>query len=241
MTDLRMVSLGKALMAGLVCGGFALGACTGGEADLAIPTLGGQASATPSATTSPGSAASPTSTPATPAQPGHDAPTRTGVEAVDSVLDALVSGDAGQIAAFIQLYELGCVAEPVGIPAPPPCPPGSAAGTPIEVFPNISCPEGRFATRSDLDVLLEAITQGSALPYAVLEQEPRAADGLAFPVGEFLVIISQRSDQPGSPYSFVRADVTAGRIVSAGIGCPDQPATNFYSSQDPQFLLPPPE
>ncbi|MBI5949787.1 MAG: hypothetical protein HY875_16750 [Chloroflexi bacterium] len=230
-----------AVLAYAVAGLFGAG-CNGGES--ADPKPG----ASPSGVASPTSA-SPGTTLASPATPGATLPgysrdKRTGVAAVDTVVDALLSGQADRIRPLLQFYAVPCRAPATGIPAPPACPPGAADGTKVDVFPNASCPEGRYVTRDGIDAFLREIATASSLPFAVYRQEPAPPAGSEFPRGDYAIVLTTPRPPTNAsfpPYSVSTVQVEGGRIFSGAIACPHETAATVLGNRVASaFLLPPP-
>lgn len=71
----------------------------------------------------------------------HPIGTRTGNAAIDSVLEAIESGDPARQIAAVRFMSIPCTAAPEGLGAPPKCADAETEGTPIEVLPE-SCGEG---------------------------------------------------------------------------------------------------
>lgn len=213
-------------------------ACRGD--DKAEPTAGPSATSASTATTT--NPSSPTPTP-----PGYASDRRTGDPAVDSVLAAVTSGDVGRVRSLLRFYPVPCKAELTQLGSPEPkCPSGTPEGTPIDIFPNGSCPSYRANTREDIDVLLTGLSNSAARPYAVYRRTAVPPVGLAFPhgsIGVVLTVPAPTSSGVGPNYSVWRLEIDAGQIVIAGVACPSDTVQHVMENlkvQPGDFLLPPP-
>lgn len=199
---------------------------------------------TPTATVSPAATVTPAPTPTPVSTPvGHPTGTRTGVPEVDAVLDAVTSGEADRVDGLLEWYAVRCEANPIGLGSPTPkCPDGTAEGTPVEIFPNGSCPSFRGATRDNVDVLLSNFVRREARPVAVYRQTSSGPAGLEFPAGEFGILLAVPSQSGFGPgYGVARIQVTDGRIVVAGVACPnDTIEQELARAGSTDYLLPPP-
>ncbi|MGB4864035.1 MAG: hypothetical protein WBO97_16390 [Tepidiformaceae bacterium] len=214
-------------------------ACSGG--DKPEPTAVPSATSASTATTT-----TPSSAPQPPI-PGYTSDRRTGDPGVDSVLDAVTSGDVGRVRSLLRFYPVACKAELTQLGSPEPkCPTGTPEGTPIDIFPNGSCPSYRSNTREDIDVLLNGLANPAARPYAVYRRTPVPPDGLAFPHGSIGVVLTVLAPTPssvGPNYSVWRMEIDAGQIIIAGVACPSAPVQQVLENlqvQPGDFLLPPP-
>jgi hypothetical protein len=95
--------------------------------------------------------------------------TRTGIEGVDEVIEAVLIRDESRLAQMFKLQEVGC-SNASGLGGPPPChlaPGGSAPdGTLIAVFPSSNCELG-WAT--DVDASVHSLIGRAPLLYGVVE------------------------------------------------------------------------
>ena len=210
----------------------------GGSSPKPTPVATSTATSTPSIEKTPTSTTSPT-----PSIPGYPRDTRTGDPQVDAVLDAVLSGDISRVKPLLRFYSVGCVPASTGIGGPPICPPGVAAGTPFDVFPNARCPEGQLATRDGIDSLLSALSSSSSRLFAIYRQTPNppSADPFAWPRGAFGVVLTTPTPSAYYAYSVSRLEVDTGQIVLAGLACPSDTAQDFLGRLPAQdFFLPPP-
>jgi hypothetical protein len=218
------------LAAGLAVIG--IGACS--DDDDVTPTTEPTAGTTVAAPESPTAAASSSSSGQS--ARAYPAGKRTGDADVDAVIDAVLSGDPAKLGALFLYYSLGCKTEPLGIGAPPKCDPGAAEGTPVDVFPNGSCPEGRFSIRGD-GTLERLLAQNSARLYAVYRRAPVQQSGLEWPRGSIGIVFIGGASQGDQSFWL---ELDGGHVVVAGVGCPGQPPeqlTEIHGATG--FLLPP--
>jgi hypothetical protein len=121
----------------------------------------------------------------TAAEPYHPLTTRTGVEDVDRVLEAVASGDQQALLSVIQLTEAKCT-HAEGLGGPPKCREGEAEGMPMQVLPFLGG-EGSYLRQEEI-----GSWQGidvSAL-YAVYEVDPaNVIQEEYFPVGEYVIVL----------------------------------------------------
>ena len=152
------------------------------------------APATEQATTSP----EPTA-----AEAYHPLSTRTGIEEVDRVLEAVASGDRQALLSVVQFTEAECT-HAQGLGGPPKCREGEEEGTSMEVFPFLGG-EGSYLRKDEI-----GNWQGidiSAL-YAVYEVSPDVHAEEYFPIGEYVILLIDSTN--GEP---VALRVAEGGIV----------------------------
>jgi hypothetical protein len=139
----------------------------------------------------------------TQAEPYHPLATRTGVEEIDRVLEAVASGDQQALLSLIQFTEAKCTHQE-GLGGPPKCREGEAEGTPMEVLPFLGS-EGSYLRKEEI-----RNWQGidvSAL-YAVYEVSSNVLVEEYFPAGEYVIVLI------GSETGFsVALRVMDGRLV----------------------------
>ncbi len=198
-----------------------------------LPAVTATAAAT-SATT-----ATPTAT--TVAAPGHPLGTTTNDPQLDAVIDALTSGDSARVLPLLEFAPIGCVVEQQGIGSPPQCATGVPDGTPVDVFPSASCPEGAYATRDTIDAFAGALAAPGNRLYSVYRPVP-VPDSEPFPQGSVVIVLTGPAlGAPPPAYSPRFAGVTNGKIVVTGVGCPTQPVEKYFSGGNvSDYLLPPP-
>jgi hypothetical protein len=156
--------------------------------------------ATPSANAGASTAAtsaSPTHVPsAAPDSSGYPATWRTGVSAVDLVLNAFFSGNPDQLAAQLQYRSLGCVTARATMPSPPICAAGQPAGTVVDSFP-VTHIEAAYLSKDDAQALCAQLIAGDWRLYAVYGQQPFAGDAANFPRGSYAVILNSPANNNG--------------------------------------------
>ena len=107
---------------------------------------------------------------------------RTGITAIDVVVDAVLSGDREALRPLVQFTAIGCTTNPYGIGGPPLCRPDEADGTIVDAFPTGSC-EGYYLRPDELNTLLLSLTSRGTWLYAAYRihasQLPVATDYVA--------------------------------------------------------------
>ena len=166
-----------------------------------------------------------TATPVTAYPPG----TRTGIEVIDGVLDAVEAGDGEALMAVLSFHPYRCDNAPAGVEGSNPCPPGVQEGSAIDVVALGGC-EVSFLARQRADVeqqVLEFVTTASRQQvYAVAEvQEGRLASPLPL---RYMVILS-------GGYSLLLDD--AG-VTHLGLPCDSVGPAQLYHPADRPILPP---
>jgi hypothetical protein len=158
----------------------------------------------------------------------HPPLARSGIAAVDAVLVEVESGDAGGLLTRLRFSDVACAENPLGIGAPPKCPPGTPGGTLVSVFPLARC-EGGFAELSEVE-------DGVRRTFA-LRPQLYAVHRLARPVTgdpDYVAVFGFREEQPAGNFRIYVAD--DGMIVGLGV-CPP-PATLSLQNAG-EMILPP--
>jgi hypothetical protein len=226
-----------ALLGGIT---FASAACGGDDAPAATATFPATATAPPTSTTAPEPTATarPTATPPPPTAtppvsvPGYPADKRTGVPAIDKVVEAILSGDPAKAGPLLVFTPVACVAKQDGIGAPPLCPAGVAEGTIVDAFAVGSC-EGGFTVRGDEAGLIQNLAGPGHRLYAAWEVELRdGTPGYA--------VLFGAPGQNAVPVFAHTAYVSAAGIVTANFGCGASPKDRLAFLKITKFLLPPP-
>lgn len=133
----------------------------------------------------------------------HPLSARTGIEEVDSVLDALASGDARELRSLIQFTNAKCT-RAEGLGGPPKCLAGETEGTPVEVLPFLGS-EGSFLRKDEIDNWQGVDISGV---YALYEVSPDVIVEEYYPAGEYaLMLVGKESQSP------VVLRLSAGRLV----------------------------
>lgn len=131
-----------------------------------------------------------------PNRDGYPTTWRTGVGAVDLVLNAVFSGNPDQLAARFQYRSMGCVTERTTMPSPPICKPGQPAGTPVDGFPVVHI-EGAYLSKDDTLTLRQEVTSGDWRLYAVYGQQPSPGDATHFPRGSYVIVLNSPKSGSG--------------------------------------------
>jgi hypothetical protein len=188
--------------------------------------------ATPTSTATADRTAPPGSSP--PAAPAdrltfHPGSTRTGYPAVDRPLDIVDAGDADSLLKLVRFTEVPCSENPQGIGAPPKCPTGTAAGSPVSVFPLSRCEEA-FADPAEVARGVRSALALQPRLYAV--HEP-ASPLTATPT--YVVVFGFREEQPSGVFRLFVAD--DGAVVRMDL-CPP-PGTLTLQNVGKTILAPP--
>lgn len=110
--------------------------------------------------------------------------TRTGVEDVDVVLDAVEAGDIDKLRSLIQYTTVGCLnVDALG--GPPRCRDGEAAGTLVEALPFLG-PEGGFLRKDEIENWSGPDAVGI---YTVYEVSGLAYSEEYYPAGEYGIFL----------------------------------------------------
>ncbi len=154
------------------------------------------------------SACSPVTPVAPPSEPAsangyHPLTTRTGVDEIDTILDAVASGDDQQVRSLIQFTSAECT-RAEGLGGPPKCLEGEAEGTTVEVLPFMG-PEGSFLRKDEIGNWQGIDATGL---YAVYEVSPAVIFEQYYPAGKYAIMLMGKEGQ--SP---VVLRVENGRVV----------------------------
>lgn len=206
----------------------ATSACGGSSSAPSAP------SATPARSTSlatsversPTAFASATTAPTAPAIPSPPP-----AQALDPIVRALQSRDWGTIRPFLQERSEPCITTASSSSESPLCPPGTAAGAPVQVFPVAGCHnfvaaaelEDQFAAKGP-DIKLYAIYRASA-------QHPRVS---RLPAGDVGVVLD-RGGGIGQIFT-----IAGSKIVGADFGCSITPQALAALIPANAFLMRPP-
>lgn len=185
-------------------------ACGSGSEDpvspsVVIPTSGTDG---PSATASPSTAAS--TFPTTGENVSFHPPlTRSGIADVDAVLREVESADVAALLTRLRFSDVACAENPLGIGAPPKCPPGISSGTLVSVFPLDRCEEG-FASLAEVEGQVRSAIARQPRLYAVHRPDRPGTGGAAF-----VAVFGFREEQPSGVF---RVDLGGdGAIVRVGV------------------------
>lgn len=129
--------------------------------------------------------------------------TRTGTAEIDTVLEAVASGNVGELRPLIQFTSLGCTLQD-GLGGPPKCREGEVEGTPVAALPFLGS-EGSFLRRDALQNWRGIDVSGL---YAVYEHSAEVYEDKFYPAGEQTILLENKSD--GQP---IALRLFNGRIV----------------------------
>ena len=161
---------------------------------------------------------------------GGDRLERTGIDAVDAIIAAALSGDARALEEMVRYSSIPCEAPPRSLGGPPECEPGEAPGTRVDVLPVAQC-EGYFLRGDQVGEPLRTLVSSEPSLYAVF----RAPD--SWERGEYAVVFSvQGPEQLIFGQELVIED---GRLVLVKFGCAQTAAQLVESAGDVEFVLPP--
>lgn len=176
-----------------------------------------------------------TSTPAP--VPGHPLSQRTGNAGVDAVLGAVTGGDTAAVRGLLDFVALPCASTQM-LGGPPPCPPGTPAGTLVDAFPLGQGCEGSYVDTGTAEQVVSNLPPGARL-YAIFSQQPAAGDPekLEFPRGAVVIVLTYPSGAAEHPVGSRALHVTDGRIVTMSGWCLETPADRVAGVTKDAFLL----
>ena len=155
---------------------------------------------------SPAAAATPAPSPEVPPTPVegfHPLSTRTGNAVIDSILEAVASGDPQELRSLVEFTDAVCT-QLEGLGGPPKCREGEAEGTPVEVLSFLSS-EGHFLRKDEIEQWGGVNASGI---YAVYEVNAAVVSSEQYyPVGNTVVLLVGDTEQ----------DATAVRVGETGI------------------------
>lgn len=198
-----------------------IGGCDGGNDGNSAPTV----------TPAPGSTQAPVTTPVPGTSTLSSTPTvsptvvglgggRTGIPAVDAVIDAMLHQDSDALTELLKFEEKPCI-QATAVRQPDHCPDGVPVGTGIELLPILAC-EGTYGTReSILRNYADLVSSGPEI-HAVFGAEQVWHAGPA----DYIVVFSY--DRPVADYG-VGVVMAADRIVGTYVGC-EQTATRIAAA-----------
>jgi len=120
----------------------------------------------------------------------HSLSTRTGIEDVDAVLEAVESGDPQQLRDLIRFTPVACT-KADGLGGPPKCLDDEAEGTIVDVLPFLGS-EGHFLRKTDVSDF-SGVSVISL--YAVYKVADSAYSEEAYPAGEYAVMFKGGENQ----------------------------------------------
>ncbi|MCK5429309.1 MAG: hypothetical protein KAI94_07550 [Anaerolineales bacterium] len=112
--------------------------------------------------------------------PVSPAATRTGIEEVDRLVEAILSNQVDARRALVHFAEVGCTTAD-GLGGPPKCEPAEQDGTPVEVLPILGT-EGHHVRRASIDRALSFNVEGLYAIYLVPED---VWQDESYPAGEY--------------------------------------------------------
>jgi hypothetical protein len=128
----------------------------------------------------------------TPAELYYPLDTRTGVEVIDRVLDAVASGDRQALFSVVEFTNAECT-KAEGLGGPPKCREGEAEGSPVEALPFLSS-EGHHLRRDEINQWNEIDAIGL---YAIYEVNAAAITSEQyFPVGKYAILLIMEGSDP---------------------------------------------
>jgi hypothetical protein len=120
----------------------------------------------------------------------HPLTTRTDIQVIDQVLNAVAGGDSQKVRAVIEFFEAECTHQE-GLGGPPKCREGEAEGTPVEVLA-FTGPEGGHIRKDELGNW----TLNASGVYAVYEVNPAAvASEQDYPIGSYVILFVDEADR----------------------------------------------
>jgi hypothetical protein len=135
--------------------------------------------------------------------------TRTGIEQVDNVIDAILDQDVDARLDFVHTITTPCT-NADGLGGPPKCQPDEEEGTPLQVFP-VSYGEGTYVRQEDIRNGFDFTVRGLFAVYRVPEDAYQAD---YWPAGEYGLVFT--SEDGGHPYVII-ALVEDGRLCDLAI------------------------
>jgi hypothetical protein len=151
---------------------------------------------------------------------------RSGIEAVDSIIDTLEARNEPRLASLIQYSKVPCSRD-LGVGTPPKCPDGTPPGTPIDALGR-GCEGSYFVPPTAAADLIRTLRE--PILYALVERPPAAAGGSP-------VLAATLIQGRGVTSTLLIAD---GRIVGIETTCPAPSDAIWQVRGTPDFLLPPP-
>jgi hypothetical protein len=160
---------------------------------------------------------------------------RSGVAVIDAFLDALDANDGVALRSLVDPMVVECVTEQHGAGAPPLCRGGEADGTTVEAIVVAGC-EGVYLRLDEIDQLIDGLSQGRWLTFALLDLGADAA-GTGFGEGSLQLLLMDADDRfVGRSLNFTRSG-----FGTLWLGCgPGGPSEMLMPGRAPDWLLAPP-
>jgi hypothetical protein len=139
-------------------------------------------------------ACAPVAPPTQPAEPVdgyYPLTTRTGIAAIDAVLEAAASGDVEELRLLFEFTNAQCT-QREGLGGPPKCRAGEAEGTAVEALPFLGS-EGGFLRRDEIENWQGIDVTGL---YAIYEVSPAVSSEQYYPVGTYAILFLGQKNQP---------------------------------------------
>jgi hypothetical protein len=155
---------------------------------------------------------------------------RTGIDEIDTVIDAIMSGDINARIDLVLLTTTACAME-MGLGGPPKCKGEEEDGTSIDVFP-ISYGEGIFIRPGSLKEVFSFSVRGLFVVYKVPEDVFKAQ---YWPAGDYGIVFTSEDDESSH---IITVFVEDGRIVKLGFDY-DWPPFESVKEMSDEFILPP--
>jgi hypothetical protein len=119
--------------------------------------------------------------------------TRTDMEEIDDILDAVAREDVASLRPLIQFTEAKCtLAE--GLGGPPKCRAGEAEGMPVDVLPFLGA-EGSYLRSTEIENWRGIDVSGI---YAIFEVSADLVAEEYSPVGEYAIVLASDENEPGT-------------------------------------------
>ena len=168
----------------------------------------------------------------------HDTDTRTGLDAVDQIINATLARDINQFRRRIKFTTSGCT-HVMALGGPVKCREGEAEGTLVEVLPFLGPGEGSQLRRDDLNNWQGIDVAGL---YAVFRVSDDAYSSQDYPAGEFGIVFRTKDAQNIVTFqvkngSILRIDSTFIQQIDSNFSIP--PELNFEGNAR-EMILPPP-
>jgi len=161
---------------------------------------------------------------------GYPPDTRTGIKAIDHVIDVIMQEDIQGRLDLVRFTTTACTTLN-GLGGPPSCEPGEADGTLVESFP-VSNGEGHFARPDKIQEVFDFTAQGLFAVYVVPED---AYQKDYWPAGEYGIIFT--SQDGGYPH-VINVLVEDAFIVRLDF-IPGWPPFDMVLGKSDEFILPP--
>ena len=156
--------------------------------------------------------------------------TRTGIDEIDKVIDAILDVGIDARLELIHLTRTACTTAD-GFGGPPKCEPGQSDGTIVDVFP-VSSGEGHYLRPDQLRHALGFTVRGIVAVFVVPEDAHRAE---FWPAGTYGVIFS--SEAGGHPH-IITVFVENGRIIRLDFS-PVWPPFDLIQQMSDEFIIAP--